>query len=192
PTELVSAKQVHGTEVLFVKTREPMDYVGFDIIMTDQKGIPIGVRTADCVPLLMVEPEKKIIAAVHAGWKGSAAGVAKKAIQEICDRGGKAKNIVVSVGPCVSGRCYEVGNEVAVLIRKNEPELWSSVLKEKPESKWLLDLREFNRLQLIQAGVLPERIDQVDLCTHCRSDLLHSYRRDRSKAGRMVNFIQIV
>ena len=191
PIGLVTAQQVHGTEVLFVHGTEKGEHKGFDILMTDKKGIAVGVKTADCLPILMVEPNRGLVAAVHAGWRGTTARVVEKAIQKLTLLGGHPENLAVALGPCIGGLCYEVEKDVLHAFQKGFPD-WPEVLRRKSETKWLLDLAEANRRQLLLMGVKPERIDRIDLCTHCRPDLFHSYRRDGEKAGRMVSFIQLL
>lgn len=191
PIHLVTATQVHGTEVHFVRQVEKAVGKGFDILITDRKGIAVGVRTADCLPILIAEPVRGLVAAVHAGWRGTLARVAEKAVQKILSLGGRIENLVVSLGPCIGGRCYEVEKDVAYAFQRDFPD-WPEFLKVKSPVKWLLDLASSNRRQLVQVGLKPERIDRIDLCTHCRSDLFFSHRRDGSKAGRMITFIQLL
>jgi YfiH family protein len=191
PIGLVTAEQVHGTEALFIHGTNKTDHRGFDILMTDKKGIAVAVKTADCLPILMVEPVKGLVAAVHAGWKGTAARVVEKAVQKIVLLGGRPENLAVSLGPSIGGLCYEVEKDVLGAFQREFPD-WPEFFKRKSETKWLLNLAEANRLQLLLMGVKPERIDRIDLCTHCRPDLFHSYRRDGEKAGRMVSFIQLL
>lgn len=191
PIRLVTAQQVHGTEVLFVHGTEKEEHKGFDILMTDKKGVAVGVKTADCLPILIVEPMRGLVAAVHAGWRGTAARVVEKAIQKLILLGGHPENLAVSLGPCIGGLCYEVEKDVVGKFQKEFSD-WPEFFKRKSEMKWLLNLAEANRRQLLLMGVKPERIDRIDLCTHCRPDLFHSYRRDGQKAGRMVNFIQLL
>ncbi len=184
---LVTVKQVHGTYLYFVGEDRRIEKPGYDILMTGQPGTAIGVKTADCLPILMVEPEKRLVVAAHAGWKGTAARIVREAVGEIEKRGGRPERLAVALGPCIGGDCYEVEKDVAKTFVDPSP-----FLRRKSEVKWLLDLQEANRLELIGSGLLPERIDRIPLCTHCRPDLFHSYRRDGNSAGRMVNFIQLL
>ncbi|HEX5038188.1 MAG TPA: peptidoglycan editing factor PgeF [bacterium] len=190
PANAVTVKQVHGVAILepeAVPTSEPEDY---DTVLTDRPGLSAAVKTADCQPILMVETEKKIVAAVHAGWKGTLLRAAQAAIRRIEEKGGKAENLVCALGPNMAGRCFEVEADVAGDFAKEFPG-WP-LLKRISETKWLLDVAQANRLQLKESGVADTRIDRIDLCTHCCPDLFWSYRRDGEKAGRMVNFIQIL
>lgn len=185
---LITVKQVHGTYLYFVEEHWRIEKPGYDILMTSESGTTIGVKTADCLPILIVEPEKKIVAAAHAGWRGTAEGVVTKAVSEIVRRGGKAENLSVALGPCIGRNCYEVEQDVVASF-KDYPDR-ENYFRRKSEEKWLLDLQEANRLQLITATIRPEKIDTIDLCTHCRPDLFHSWRRDGQTAGRMVNWVR--
>lgn len=191
PTSVVTVKQVHGTYLYFVGEDRRIEKPGYDILMTGQRGTPIGVKTADCLPILLVETEKRIVAAAHAGWRGTASCIIRELLEEIQKRGGRPENLSVSIGPCIQGSCYEVGGDV---VREFDG-AWQDparFLRRSSETKWHLNLQEANRLALIEGGVRPERIDTISLCTHCRPDLFHSYRRDGEQAGRMVNFIQLL
>lgn len=189
PKNLVVSKQVHGTKIFFAKDMAN-NLDGFDALMTDQKNVAVAVRTADCLPLLMVDPTKGLIAAVHAGWKGTFQRIAEKAVKKFISLGSQPVDIIAALGPCMKGECYEVEEDVALSFEEEFP--GRAILKKKSKTKWLLNITETNRLQLIAAGLSPEKIDQVDLCTYCRPDLFYSFRREGEKAGRMVSFIQWV
>ncbi|MBI2068041.1 MAG: peptidoglycan editing factor PgeF [Deltaproteobacteria bacterium] len=191
PSDVVTVKQVHGTYLYFVEEDREIEKPGYDILMTEKKGTRIGVKTADCLPILMVEPKKRIIVAAHAGWRGTLEKIARTACEEITKRGGSVENLSVALGPCIGGRCYEVEKEVALPFQKKFPN-HPSFLTRKSETKWLLDIGRANRDEFIAAGVKPEKIDQIDLCTHCRPDLFHSYRREGKTDKRMVNFIGLL
>lgn len=184
---IVTVKQVHGTYLYFVEEDRRIEKPGYDILMTAQRGTAIGVKTADCLPILLVELERRIIAAAHAGWRGTKGRIIHEVVGEIEKRGGRPENLAVALGPCIGRECYEVEQDVASLFGDVSP-----YLRRKSETKWLLDLQETNRQELVAAGVRPERIDTVSLCTHCRHDLFHSYRRDGKSSGRMVNFLSLL
>lgn len=187
PSNIVTAQQVHGksiVEVTEIPSREPE---GFDIVLTDRPGIAVAVKTADCLPILIVEPAARIVAAVHAGWKGTLGRVSQAAVRRIIEKGGKAENLVCALGPNMVAGCLEVEADVFQDFEK-EFAGWP-VLKQVLETQWLLDVALTNRLQLRETGIPEHRIDRIDLCTHCRPDLFWSYRRDGEKAGRMVSFI---
>lgn len=191
PDHLVTAKQVHGTKVLVIEGEVNNELAGFDILITGKKGTAVGIRTADCLPILLTDPVAGLVAAVHAGWRGTLAGVAPRAVEVLIEKGAKEENLHGSLGPSIGRCCYEIGAEVAVEFERAFSG-HEKFLKRKSDAKWVLGLAEANRWQLIEAGIQPERIDRIELCTHCRPDLFHSFRRDGEKAGRMVSFIQLL
>lgn len=187
PENLVMARQVHGTNILFAKDLQSRGADGFDVLITDQKGIAVGVRTADCLPILVADPAQGLVAAIHAGWRGTVSRVTEKAIQELTRLGSRIEDLVAALGPHMQGSCYEVGEDVAQTFQKEFPD-WP-ILKKKSPEKSFLDVEETNYLQLRSLGLNPNQIDRLDDCTHCRPDLFHSYRRDGERAGRMVSFV---
>lgn len=189
PEPVVTVKQVHGVAILepdAVPLREPE---GYDTVLTDRLGLAVAVKTADCLPVLVVEPKKKIIAAIHAGWKGTLQRATQVALRRIEDKGGDLKSLLCALGPNMVGECFEVGEDVKRDFEKEFPG-WP-ILKQKSPDKWLLDVSLTNKLQLEEMGVTADRMDRIDLCTHCRPDLFWSYRRDAEAAGRMINFIKL-
>jgi YfiH family protein len=190
PPNLVTSQQVHGTEILEVREIPSAPLEGYDILITGRPGIAVAVKTADCQPILMIEPQKRLVAAVHAGWKGTLQRAAQVAVRKIIERGGVLENIVACLGPNMVGRCFEVEVGVQNDFEKEFPG-WP-ILTPKNDAKWLLDVSETNRRQLLEIGIPEKQIDRIDLCTHCRPDLFWSYRRDGEEAGRMVSFIRIL
>jgi len=192
PGNAVTVQQVHGTEILeatCVLSQEPQ---GYDIVIADRPGIAVAVKTADCLPILMVEPKLRLVAAVHAGWKGTLQRASQAAVRKIVESGGSAANLVVCLGPNMIGRCFEVGADVRMDFEREFP-AWPVVTPNpKNGEKWLLDVAETNFRQLLEVGIPRNQIDRIDLCTHCCEDLFWSYRRDGGKAGRMLNFIEIL
>jgi hypothetical protein len=192
-SRVVTAKQVHGTEILWVN-RDTENSEGYDILMTRERGVAVAVKTADCLPILMIEPEIGVIAAIHAGWRGTQARVTEKAVREIVKLGGQASRILAALGPSHQGTCYEVGEDVVRAFRETFSEA-DEFLRPKSSSessdRWWFDNAGLNHRELKRLGIPPTQIDRIDLCTHCREDLFHSYRRDGERAGRMVNFMQL-
>ena len=190
PANIVTSRQVHGAEIFEVKGPPVSGLEGFDILMTGRPGVAVAVKTADCLPVLLADPEKRLVAAVHAGWRGTVQRVVQKAVRRMIERGAVLENIHAALGPNMSGSCYEVGPDVHEIVEKEFPK--TAVLRPKSGSKWFLDVAALNRLQLTELGLPPDRIAQVNLCTHCRPDLFESYRRDGEKSGRMINFIELL
>ena len=153
-----------------------------DALVTNNPGHWIGVRTADCVPILLADTRTHAVAAVHAGWRGTVANIVGAALEKMRETYGTEPGAVVAaIGPCIAECCFEVGPEVA--------EQFEPLLKfdEVPSH---IDLVEANLRQLVSAGVQPEHIDVAELCTMCEEDEFHSYRRDRDESGRMVSAIR--
>lgn len=181
-------QQVHGDtiavledkgEKYFAPTKDIIEADGF---ITNQAQLACAIRTADCVPLLMVDPQKRVVAAVHAGWRGTAQNIAVKTLQKMCAAYGcKVENILVAIGPSICGTCYEVGPEVIEAMQK---------LGYQNKSQTHLDVADVNKFTLLQAGVQAANIDLIKLCTKCSGQPLASFRRDAGKA-RQVSFIYL-
>ncbi|MCZ2077768.1 MAG: peptidoglycan editing factor PgeF [Bryobacterales bacterium] len=185
PSKLAMAKQVHSDRIL--RAGESAGYIGEgDALVSNNAGIYVGVRTADCQPILIVDPDRRVVAAIHAGWRGTAARIAAKAVGRLRrDFGSDSTRLVVAIGPCIRACCFEVGPEVAIQFKELFPERDGELGK-----KTHLDLTEANRRQIAAAGVPDRNIHIVPLCTFCSNEF-HSYRRDKDK-GRMVSAIGII
>ena len=181
---IVRATQVHGSRVVVVSEapapRDVVDAGECDALVTALPGVGLAVQTADCVPVLFVAEEA--VAAVHAGWRGASAGVAGRAAEAflalVSDRDAARAWIGPAIGPC----CYEVGPEVAGRV----PPRFS-----RPSSadRFLLDLPGVIRRQLEVSGIRREKIMQPNGCTMCGGDRYASYRRDGTRAGRMIALV---
>ncbi|MCK4546225.1 MAG: peptidoglycan editing factor PgeF [Candidatus Eisenbacteria sp.] len=183
PPELSTARQVHGDQVIDV--RESFCDRSFDAdgVVTDQAGVVLAVGTADCVPILLWDPEHHAIGAVHAGWKGAALGIARRAIRKMIDAfGSRPGGIRAAIGPAAGPCCYEVGPYVA---GKFAPDYVVRLPGKRPH----LDLWASNRHQLLEAGLTDAHIDMANLCTLCHPDLFFSYRRDNGVTGGMLSVI---
>jgi polyphenol oxidase len=155
-----------------------------DALTSNVPGQYVGVRTADCVPVLLADVQTRAIAAVHAGWRGTAQRIVLRTLEHMKERyGARPENVVAAIGPAIGPCCYQVGPEVLAQLSPWVPELPST------EMAACLDLPEVNRRQLESWGVPPERITSAALCTYCRNDEFHSFRRDREMAGRMFAVI---
>jgi YfiH family protein len=185
PQPLVWVRQVHSARCVSVDGRAGC--LGeADALMTDTPGSHLGIRTADCIPILLADARLRTVAAVHAGWRGAAQAIARQAVSAMHERfGSRPEDLIAAIGPGVCGQCYEVGPEVAELFRPWLPDLPGS------EGRFLLDLAEANRRQLIEAGLEPARVIIGAPCTASNPTEFHSWRRDRIKTGRMVSTIAI-
>ncbi len=160
-----------------------------DAMITNIPGLLLIIKTADCLPVLIVDESREVIAAVHCGWRGTSMRVIQKAIQGMIDHYGcRSSSLLVALGPCIGSECYEVGENVFRTFRKSG--FSTDNFKEHPskQKKYLFDLEGENISQLMELGVRKENVFSTGCCTHCEESLL-SYRRDRDKAGRLLSFI---
>jgi YfiH family protein len=199
PASLAEAEQVHGTGIAVVGGTGPAEEPvitapghpapGVDALLTSRPDLWLMIYAADCVPVLIADPTTPAVAAVHAGWRGTAAGIAPAAIarMQAVFRTDPAA-CVVELGPAIGGCCYEVDRPVARAM-EGAP-WWPVAARPTGPDRWHLDLRAAVRRQLIDSGVRDDRITTVPYCTACRSDLFFSYRRD-GITGRMASCIAI-
>lgn len=192
---VVSVKQVHGTDVLVldrpVADRQAFDG-GWDALVTDQPGVLLTVRTADCVPVLIHDPVRSIVAAVHAGWRGAVAGIVAKTFAVMAQRfGSQPASLRVSIGPSVGSCCYEVDEPVLSRLRASYAD-WRGLVQETGPGTARLNLRGLVRGQARTAGIREDGIYSVSLCTICHPTLFHSYRRDGTVRGTMVSGIMLI
>lgn len=186
----VFLRQVHSDVVHFVE-RVPEESLRGDALVTSHAGILLVIKTADCLPVLLVDRERRIIAAVHCGWRGTLHGVLEKTVEGMRGRcGSDPPSVLAGFGPCIGAECYEVGADVREkFARAGFPSRLFRSIPRRP-GKSLFDLASANRLQLLRLGVRDENIFSAGLCTHCDSRY-PSYRRDRRHAGRLLSFIGI-
>ncbi len=187
PEELpfASLKQVHSAIV--VPASSPGLAGEGDALIGNTPGLMLSVRTADCVPILLLDPEHRAVAAVHAGWRGTAQRIVWRAISELASHFGTSSGeIYAAIGPAVGPCCYEVGPEVARQFAS-----WHSELL-RADGPVKIDLVEMNRRQLLDAAVGAERIFSCGLCSSCNPAEFHSFRRDKESAGRMVAAIGFI
>lgn len=155
-----------------------------DALVTITPGQFVAIRTADCLPILIADERLHAVAAVHAGWRGTVAGVAVAAVREMESRfGSRPEDLHVAIGPGIGACCYEVGPEVAAEFR--------AIFSEEELSGRKIDLAEANRRQLVAAGVTRDRIRSGAQCTFCTPQEFYSYRREKEQAGRMLSGIGI-
>ena len=188
----LSVKQVHGTEALVVDralTHADRFVGGWDALITDQPGIMVAVRTADCVPILMHDPKRRVVAAVHAGWRGAVAGIVPKTLALLESRyGSRLEHIRISIGPSAGVCCYEVDEPVLDRLCQGFQD-WTKVVRTKGHGKAHLDLKALVKEQAQALGTAPTSITTVNLCTICHENLFFSYRREGKVNGTMVSAI---
>jgi len=189
---VVSVTQVHGTDVLVLDRPVALDEPisgEWDALLTNQPGLFLAVRTADCVPLLLYDRQRRVVGALHAGWRGAVAGIVPKAVAVMREAFGcDPETVHVAIGPSAGACCYEVDEAVLTPLRTGFPE-WRAVARERGPANALLDLRELVRRQAMGAGVREEAIRTVGVCTICHDDLFYSYRREGRVNGTMVSGI---
>ncbi len=184
PAELVMVRQVHGVAVL--RARDVGEGSEADAVWCHREDGPcvVGVLTADCVPVLLADREGHAAAAVHSGWRGTAAGVVTATVRALAEAGVPPQRLVAAIGPCIEQPAFEVGEEVAAQFEPAfvERERWP-----KPH----VDLVGVVRAQLAREGVPPAAIERVGACTHDHPERYFSFRRDGAGIGQMMAFIGV-
>ena len=178
-TPLRTARQVHGVRIVAASSME--DGCRADGFLTAPGGPAAGVRTADCVPVLLADPVSGRGAVLHAGWKGTATGIVPLAVALLAGRGVAPEDLLAAQGPSIGGCCYQVGEEVVRAA--------GGAGVERQGDRSLLDLRKVIRMQLEAAGVPVSGISTAPWCTACDSGLFFSWRRDGNPAGRMLTVL---
>jgi YfiH family protein len=212
---LVTLRQFHS-DVIHLAVASCEEAPKADALITATPSLLLGVQTADCVPILLADTRRRVVAAIHAGWRGTLARIAVKTLGQMrMEFGTRPRDVVAALGPAIGRCCYEVGPEVAQAfaaqfssasewfdgpfdqLAHGEEPLWLPWLTMMPPGhvppppRVQLDLRAANRWQLLDAGVPERQIDVSELCTACRTDLLFSYRREGAKTGRLMAVIGI-
>jgi YfiH family protein len=207
PSDVVRLKQVHGTEIVVRRAehaasgsleRQPRevhdrddsgDRPAADIVVSNDPSLVLAVQAADCVPLLLADRRSGAVAAVHAGWRGTAAGAAVVAVHALRSHfDARARDLVAAIGPSIGPCCYEVGPELRDAFleaghQRDEVDRWF-----QPSGR--LDLWAANRDQLVRAGIPADAVHVARLCTRDDAARLCSYRRDGAAAGRMAAAIR--
>lgn len=175
---VVVAKQVHGKSIW--QGQAPGLVEGYDALICNIPGLMIGVTVADCVPILLYDSERRVCAAVHAGWKGVEVGILSDVIRKIfSDYGSDPKDLVCYLGPCISEKHFEVDEEVAVRFDSRY------VQYSEQKGKYRVDLREVLKSKVLDLGIPALNIEVSTLCTVENNDLFYSYRKNGPVTGRM-------
>lgn len=192
PETAVGLRQVHSSRVVIAGPSDlgrglapgaPMAEQA-DALITVEPGLALVVLAADCVPVLLWDPVRGAAGAVHAGWRGTVAGIAARAVEAMTSLGSRPEDIRAGIGPAIGGCCYEVDEYVTGPLSTAHPRLADRVSRRGRPGHWMLDLPEANRLQLSGAGLRDDRIEVMGLCTACHPDLLFSHRALGSPCGR--------
>ena len=195
---IVLSQQTHSANVREVTEADAgkgllqqRDYTDVDALITNVPMLPLTVFSADCGIITLYDPIRKAIGAVHAGWRGCAAGIVEKTVQSMTSTyGSQPGDVLAAIGPCIGQCCFETDADVpeamrAALGADAEPYF------EKRGAKWHIDLAGLNRQWLLRAGVTPEHIDACGLCTACRPDLFWSHRKMGEARGAQVAVIAL-
>lgn len=186
---VVTMRQVHGDNIVEVKDKNLKEAGEADGMITGEVDLYLAVLTADCVPLLIVAPKQKLAAAVHAGWRGTLAGIAEKTVRLLESKYDvAAADLEVALGPSIGSCCYEVKDDVAGPLMKRWGRLTTPSIVVK-DGKSFVNLRRLNRDILRAAGVPGSQLHQIGPCTSCAADDFFSYRRERSDTGRQMSLI---
>lgn len=178
--DVIDAKQVHADNVVVVRGRDKGHTIlQTDALITQKPDLPLFIRVADCVPILLVDSIKRAIGIVHAGWRGTVQEITKLAVQKMKGEFGTTpQDLIAGIGPSIGPCCYEIGTPVINLFAKKFPKYSDKLFSREKENRAHLDLWLANKLQLIEEGVKEENIEVAGLCTFENPDLFFSERRE--------------
>ncbi len=198
PESVVSRHQIHSARVVLAdeKMRGEGYFVDTDAecdgYVTNREGVTLGVKTADCVPILFADKEAHVIGAVHAGWRGTASGIAAECVRKMCELGAKPENIRAAIGAAIHFCCYEVGEDffasVAALVGEDTAR---EFIREREGGRLYADIVGMNRRFLLEAGLIEENIDVCEYCTCCEPSLFYSHRASHGVRGTMLSVISL-
>lgn len=196
---LCTAEQVHGERIVRVTAAEAgrgarayADAIaGTDALMTDVPGIPLLLCYADCMPVLLLDPVHKAAAVVHAGWKGTALGIAGKTVRAMqAAFGTRPEDCLAAIAPAIGASCYEIGEDVAAKFQAAFPAFGEKIVR-RVSGRPHLDLWQANYRQLEAAGLLSRHIEIAAVCTACNTGLFFSYRAEKGTTGRIGAMIAL-
>lgn len=185
PSHLITARQIHSPTVCTVTA----DDIGRDFLcdgfVTDTPGLLLTVKTADCVPILLSDPVHRVIGAVHAGWRGTVAGIAEEAVKAMLALDAERETMIAAVGPCIHADCYEVDEPFVAAVGASPcgAELLPYISTDRESGRLAADLPQMNLRLLLNAGLRPERLFVSGFCTSCASRLFYSHRASGGKRG---------
>lgn len=200
PERIFAPFQIHEAEIACIDTRflsltlarQKEELNGKDALVTAVPGICIAVSTADCVPVLVYAPDKKVVAAIHAGWRGTVKQIVAKTVEYMIARYGCDPSLMLAgIAPSICKESFEVGDEVAEAFRATGVDMNRIMERNARTGKAHIDLWEANRMQLLQSGLQPERIEVSGICTYQHPDDFFSARRLGIKSGRILSGIMI-
>ena len=186
---LVRPRQVHGCRVVAVRACREQPAPEADGVVSEEPGVPVGIVTADCLPILLASRSGRAVSALPAGWRGLAHGIVAAGVEALRERAG-AEELVAVVGPHIGACCYEVDAPVVDALRLRFGRDVECALRSARPGHAYLDLGALATRALERAGLARGRVGAIpDTCTHCDPERFHSYRRDGERAGRLVHFV---
>lgn len=195
---LVLSAQTHTNNVICVTKsdcgtgifKEPFSDI--DGLITNQKGVALVTQYADCTPLLFCDPVNRVVATSHAGWRGTVKQIGKLTVEKmIREFNCNPSDIIAGIGPCIKECCYEVDDPVYTEFKKLEFLNLDDCFTKKTNGKYMLNLVNANKQILLNAGILPQNIDESDICTCCNAKYLHSHRATNGKRGNLAAIIEL-
>ncbi|HYA88489.1 MAG TPA: peptidoglycan editing factor PgeF [Nitrospirota bacterium] len=198
PDRIITVNQVHGETIARVDAQGWISgavninprTVEADAIITNAPGIAIGVETADCVPVLLLDPEIPAVAAIHAGWRSTVRKIVDKTVVRMSEEfRSRPQRMLAAIGPAIGAECYEVDEPVMGPVREAFSH-WEEITTPRSKGRWGLDLVKANARELLKMGLLEENVHTVGLCTACCKDLFYSFRAE-GRTGRMLSIIMI-
>lgn len=184
PDRLVLLHQKHQDRILILKEskRHPSPPLDYDAMITSSPNLFLGIKTADCLPILVIDRVKRVIAAIHAGRQGTALRITPKVLQAMEQEFGcLRKDLLVALGPAIGACCYEIDEKV--FHNELEPHAIPN-----GKGRWRVDLPRINMAQIMEEGIREDQICWIDLCTACHADLFFSHRKE-GQTGRQLSFI---
>ena len=194
PDKFVFPRQTHSDHVAVVTSANKNSTIAdTDAIITNEPGMFVCVQTADCVPILIFDPRQKVVAAIHAGWRGTVSKISGKTIQQMIELFGcQPSDLIAGIGPSIHIHAYEVGPEVVSAVQSNFSNYPALLKPSLNEGKAFFDLWEANKTVLIESGIPEENIEVMGLCSFEHAALFYSARREGIDTGRMVSGIRLV
>jgi hypothetical protein len=189
----LTVEQVHGDKIAVINNDVPGSqcYPGYDGIITNRKDLAVAIKTADCIPIFLVDTKERVIGVVHAGWRGTVKEIAARSVDIFTKKfSSSTSNIVAVLGPAIGPCCYEV-DETFYNLMKEKKDYAAFFRKIDKKGKWTFDLNMANNYQLREAGLLQNHIVSAQICTSCNRGKFFSHRGEGGNTGRQINFLMI-